>query len=82
MSGRVVYLTDVPSAGSVELFADVKDVLDVREVADLLGVVPATVRREIARDRLQHFHIGTRVKVTKKALLEYVERQSEGGSNE
>lgn len=72
MAGRVVYLTEVPQADGVHLFADQPDIMDVPKVADLLGVVPATVRREIARGALACIHVGTRVKVTKKALLRYV----------
>lgn len=72
MGGRVVYLTDVPSAGDVKLFDGEPDVMKVTKVAELLGVVPATVRREIARGRLESIHVGTSVRVTKTALLKYV----------
>ena len=72
MEGRVVYLTEVPSANEVHLFDNQPDVMGVNQVAELLGVVPATVRREIARGALACIHVGTRVKVTKTALLRYV----------
>ena len=72
LGGRVVFLTEVPQANEVHLFEDQPDVLDVPQVASLLGVVPATVRREIARGALACIHVGTRVKVTKTALLRYV----------
>ena len=75
MGGRLVYIPDPePSqgAGSVELFAGEPDVMDVRRVAEVLGVAQATVRREIARGSLSSIHVGTRVRVTKTALLEYV----------
>lgn len=72
MAGRIVYLTDVPAAGESAMFADVRDVLSVPDVAELLGVAPATVRREIARGALECVHVGARVKVTKKQLLRYV----------
>lgn len=72
MDGRIVYLSDVPKAQDVRLFDGQPDVMDVRQVAELLGVVPATVRREIARGALECIHVGTRVKVTKTQLLRYV----------
>lgn len=72
MDGRIVYLSDVPSAGDVKLFDGQPDVMGVGQVADLLGVAKATVRREIARGRMKCIHVGTRVKVTKTQLLEYV----------
>lgn len=75
MSGQVVYLSAVPQSGDIELFNDQPDVLDVPQVAALLGVVPATVRREIARNKLQHFHVGKRVRITKRQLIAYVEEQ-------
>ena len=68
MAGRIVYLSDVPPAGESEMFEGVRDVLSVPDVADLLGVAPATVRREIARGALECVHVGARVKITKKQL--------------
>lgn len=73
MDGRIVYLSDVPPSEGVQLFADAPDVMDVRRVAALLGVVPATVRREIARGSLECFHVGTNVRITKKQLIAYIE---------
>ena len=72
LGGRIVYLTEVPTANEVHLFDDQPDVLDVMQVASLLGVNHTTVRREIARGALACIHVGTRVKVTKTALLRYV----------
>ncbi len=72
MTGKIVYLSDVPTTGETRLFDGQPDVMDVKQVAELLGVVPMTVRREIARGTLDCIHVGTRVKVTKTALLKYV----------
>ena len=72
MTGKIVYLSDVPSASETRLFDGVPDVMDVGQVAELLGVVPMTVRREIARGCLESIRVGTRVRVTKTALLRYV----------
>ena len=70
--GQVVYLSEVPSAENVTLFDGEPDVMNVPQVARLLGVNPQTVRREIARGRLECVHVGKAVRVTKKQLLEYV----------
>lgn len=72
MAGQIVYLSDVPSASETRLFDGVPDVMDVGQVAELPGVVPMTVRREIARGCLESIHVGTCVRVTKTALLRYV----------
>lgn len=72
MSGRVVYLTDVPQASEIKLFSNEPDVMTVNKVAELLDVVPMTVRREIQRGALECIHVGTRVRITKKQLLKYI----------
>lgn len=74
--GRVVYITEVPKANEVKLFENEPDVMKVPQVADLLGVAPATIRREIARGRLDVIHVGSAVRITKTALLRYVEEQA------
>ena len=73
--GRVVYITEVPKSEEVRLFADEPDVMTKQQVADLLGVTLKTISREIQRGRLECFHVGTRVRITKTALLRYVEEQ-------
>lgn len=72
MSGRVVYLTDIPQANEINLFEREPDVMTVNKVAELLDVVPMTVRREIQRGALECVHVGTRIRITKKQLLKYV----------
>ena len=72
MTGRVVYLSEIPVKTDVVLFSQEPDMMDVPRVAEVLGVSEATVRREIARGVLQCVHVGSRVLVTKKALLRYV----------
>ena len=73
--GRVVYLTEVPQSNEVKLFEHEPDVMTKQHVADLLGVTLKTISREIQRGRLECFHVGTRVRITKAALLRYVEEQ-------
>ena len=74
--GRVVYITEVPKANEVKLFEHEPDVMKVQQVADLLGVAPATIRREISRGSLECIHVGRSVRITKTALLKYVEEQN------
>ncbi len=68
-------VTDPPPQHHIELFAGAKDVNSVNECAELLGVCPMTIRRLIARGELDSVHIGTRVKVTKSALVNFITKQ-------
>ena len=70
--GQIVYLSPIAPDGCPKLFQDEPDILAVSDVARLLGVVPATVRREIKRGSLESIRVGTCVRVTKSALLRYV----------
>ena len=69
--------TDEPqkAPGRVELFPDVKDVNSVPEVAQAFGVCPQTIRRLIASGELECIRIGRAVRVTKKAMVEFIESQ-------
>ena len=78
MPSKIVYLSDAPHSGEVRLFESEPDVLTIPHVADLLSVAPATIRREIARGRLESVHVGSNVRVTKKALLRYIEEDNDG----
>ena len=73
--GRIVYLTEVPRADEVRLFENEPDVMTKQQVAELLSVDPKTIGREIQRGRLECIHVGTRVRITKTALLRYVGEQ-------
>ena len=75
--GRIVYITEVPKANEVRLFENEPDIMNVQQVAELLGVVPMTIRREIQRGCLECIHVGRSVRITKTALLRYVEEQNE-----
>ena len=74
--GKVVYITEVPTSNEIKLFENEPDVMTKQQVADLLGVTLKTISREIQRGRLECFHVGTRVRITKIALLKYVEEQN------
>ena len=69
---KTMQVLQVPAYEPVRLFSKQRDVMNINEVADALGVDPRTVRREIGRERLRCIHVGTRVLVSKTALLEYV----------
>ena len=46
--------------------------LSVRRQCELLGVTRQTIKREIDRGNLRSFHVGTRVRITRQALVDYV----------
>ena len=69
MTGRAVCLSKASNSDVVRMFADEPDVMSVRKVAELLDVVPATVRREISRGNLECAHVGKCARLTKAALL-------------
>jgi len=75
--GRVVSLSEVPVHEMPPLFANVPDAFDMNHAAGLLGVTRKTIQREIERGKLRCFHVGTRVRITKQALVDYV-LESEG----
>lgn len=75
--GRVVYISEVPVNEMPPLFANEPDAFDMNHVAGLLGVTRKTIQREIERGKLRSFHVGTRVRITKQALTDYM-LESEG----
>ena len=74
---RVVYISEVPVNEMPPLFANEPDTFDMNHAASLLGVTRKTIQREINRGKLRSFHVGTRVRITKQALVDYV-LESEG----
>lgn len=68
-------ITDQPPQQHVGLFADVKDVLSVPQAAEVFGVCPQTVRRLIASGELASVHVGRSVRITKQALIDFIESQ-------
>lgn len=78
MGGHFVFIPDQPdppSAERVELFAGVADVNTVPQVAEAFGVCAQTVRRLIARGELETVHIGRSVRVTRQAMIRFIEGQ-------
>lgn len=76
-NGRVVYLSEVPVNDMPPLFASEPETFDMNHAASLLGVTRKTIQREIDRGKLRSFHVGTRVRITRQALVDYV-LESEG----
>ena len=74
---KLCFVTEAPAVAAVQLFEGEQDTLDMDRVAELLGVTKKTVQREIKRGKLRCFHVGTRVRITKQALVDYV-LESEG----
>lgn len=72
MGGRIVYLSEVNPDKPPRLFEGEPDVMDVKRAADLLGVSPRTIRREVARGALESAHVGACVRITKAALVRYL----------
>ena len=71
-NGKILYLSEAPDAGQVQLFSDEPDVMSIPRAAGLLGVSPDTIRREIARGNLECSHVGSCVRITKTQLLRYL----------
>ena len=76
-TGRIVYISEVPTHEMPPLFDKEPDAFDMSHAARLLGVTRKTIQREINRGNLRSFHVGTRVRITKQALVDYV-LESEG----
>jgi len=79
MSGRIVYLTDTPPAADFELWSDYPDVMTAKQAAEALQVSMPTIRRLIASRALRIVHIGRAVRITKTALLEFIEGSEDIG---
>ena len=76
-AGQLLYLSDVAPSEPVELFAGEPEAFSLQHAARLLDVSIDTVRREIRRGNLRSFKVGARVRVTRRALAEFV-REREG----
>lgn len=75
--GRVVYLTETEPSAQRGMWENEPDAMTKQHAASLLGVNPKTVDREIRAGRLRCFHVGRSVRITKRALIDYV-MESEG----
>lgn len=55
-----------------ELLKKYPAVLTVTEVAEILNVTPATVRRHIKKNDLPHIKVGRLVRIPKDSLIGYL----------
>lgn len=77
---RLVPVEDARQGGAAafRMFADLPDVLNVKQAARALGASECWLREAIARGEVGSFRVGRLIKVPKTALLEFIER---GGCN-
>ena len=55
-----------------ELLKKYPTVLSISEVAEILNVTPATVRRHIKSNDLPHINVGRLVRIPKDSLIDYL----------
>ncbi len=73
---KFILMQDPEECGKpFELFTDAKDVNSVAEVAQHFGVYERTVRNLIAKGELESIRIGTCVRVTKSAMLDFINQE-------
>ena len=48
--------------------------LSLPEAAEFLGIHPSTVSRKVKNQEIEHYKIGSRLKFSEAALLDYLER--------
>lgn len=78
MPGRFVFIPDpgeVRDVERIELFAGVKDVNTVPEVAEAFGVSKQAIYNLIKSGELPCFRIGSAVRITKTAMLAFITEQ-------
>lgn len=54
-------------------------VYTTKEVSERLKITPMSVTRFIKSGKLQGFRVGNQWRITQKALLEFIERETFGG---
>lgn len=64
----------------IELFEEYPDVMTVQQVRKALGIGRTAVYRLIENHEIDCFMIGNAYKVPKTCLLEFVQRNSKGGT--
>ena len=61
-----------------ELLKAYPAVLSISEVAEILNITPATVRRHIKNNDLPHIKIGRLVRIPKDSLISYLHGEQVG----
>jgi excisionase family DNA binding protein len=73
---RVVHVADC--AQDVEqppaMFADFPDVMSTSQAAKALGCSETWLRQAAARGAVRSFHVGRNIKISRVALLEFIEK--------
>jgi excisionase family DNA binding protein len=69
------------SAGRGALMASPREVMNVREASDYLGVSPDTLYRYVYQDKIPAFKLGNRWKFKKTILDKWIERKISRGQN-
>lgn len=64
----------------IELFEEYPDVMTVQQVRKALGIGRTAVYRLLENHEIDCFMIGNAYKVPKTCLLEFVQRNSKGGT--
>ena len=64
----------------IELFEDYPDVMTVQQVRQALRIGRTAVYRLLEGHEIRCFKIGNAYKVPKTALIEFVQRNSDGGT--
>jgi len=63
-------------AGKVGRMAEIREVMDIREASQYLGVSRETLYKYVYEDRIPAFKLGNRWKFKKTVLDRWMERQS------
>ena len=67
--------TDETAHGRVALFGDLPDICTVSQVAQAFGVSRQLVYNQVNSGALASIRIGRAVRVTKQAMIDFIERQ-------
>lgn len=64
---------------NMEMFYAYPDVLTVREARDALRIGRASIYQLLASGKLGYFKVGNTYKIPKTALIDYMNRETDGG---
>lgn len=56
------------------MFADFPDVMSTSQAAKALGCSETWLRQAVARGAVRSFHVGRNIKISRVALLEFIEK--------
>ena len=65
--------------GDAESFPDLREVMDIRQASQYLGVSPDTLYKYLSRGKIPAFKLGNRWRFKKSMLDRWMERQSQAG---